>query len=398
MTYPCWKGQMTSLSEYINTKLLHPTSSGVNNIPSLDGVRGVAILMVITCHLFAHSVETGNGFSYILNIAGSSFDIRNVLMPGANGVRLFFILSAFLLFMPYVRANIHGYRKADTTKFYKRRAMRILPAYLLVLCVFALGAWLVKGAPINRVNLFLNIFFIQPFFYFRNDVGPDFIPGTWSLVTEVHFYILMPFIARLFCSLKKGMLVALFLMVTGHYYRAYVVSHITAPGAKFILGHNILAHIDIFGLGMLAALIYVKCTEEEGIPPWIPYMLLISGALAYWWIFNGGLFFIRDYETLLGMSFFMLVLGVVMGLSPVRHFMEWGPLRIVGLISYSMFLINVLLAKYFLGPLMNMLLIKEPLQRLTFNMTAGIVILFVVSMLSYRYIERPFLANKIRHR
>ena len=279
--------------------------------------------------------------------------------------------------------------------------MRILPAYLLVIFVFSLVTWLYNGGPLNRTNLLLNLFFIHPFFFFRNDVGPDFIPGTWSLVTEVHFYLILPVMARFFLSLGRGIFTAISFVALSFFYRAFVATHITALGASwsvsFILGHNILAHIDQFGLGMLAALIYVNKIERGwNISPLVPPMLLIFGVLAYWLTFSGSLPFIKDYETVWGLSFSMVVLGVVAGPSPVRRLMEWGPLRIVGLISYSMFLINVVLAVYLLAPLMNMFLIKEPLQRFAFNMTAGVVILFVVSLLSYLFIEKPFLTNNPR--
>ena len=391
---------MAKLSQFIS-KFLHPTSTGINNIPSLDGVRGVAILMVIVCHFFAFSVITGGGFPIILKISGHPFEINKLLMSGSYGVRLFFFLSAFLLFMPYARTNLLGIKKVDTKLFYRRRVARILPAYLLVLFALSL-AWLVNETPFSWLNFLLNLFFIHPFFPFKNDVGSEFIPGTWSLVTEVHFYLILPWIAWFFSSIKKGALSALTLMVLSFLYRA-CIAYITAPSVNFTLIHNILGHIDIFGLGMLAALIYVKYTEKGciNIPTWIPYLLLasgfllISGFITYRCIHNGRFPpFISDYETLLGLSFFMIVLGVVLGPSPVRQLMEWEPLRIVGLISYSMFLINILLAKYLLSPIMGMLTIIDPLHRLTFNMTVGVVMLLIVSIPLYLYVEKPFLIKK----
>jgi peptidoglycan/LPS O-acetylase OafA/YrhL len=383
------------LNEYINTRFLHPTSSGINNIPSLDGVRGMAILMVITCHLFAHSVVTGGGFPLTFNIAGNCIDVKNLLLSGANGVRLFFILSAFLLFIPYARTTLQSPGIIDIKRFYWRRAMRILPAYLLVLFVLSITIRLGKSEAFNSLNFFLNIFFINPFFFFRQDVGPDFIPGTWSLATEVHFYLILPFIAEFFLSLKRGILTALSLIALSFFYRAYVAAHFTTYPANFILSHNILAHIDQFGLGMLAAFIYVKYSmQQRKFLPWIPYLLVFSGIFIYGWIYNGGLFYIKDFETLLGLSFFMIILGVVSGPSLVRRLMEWGPLRIFGLVSYSMFLLNAIIARDILGPLMDKLLITEPSHRLIFNMTAGMLILFLVSMFSYLYVERPFLIKK----
>lgn len=390
---------MTRLSQYINSRLLHQNSSGVGNIPYLDGVRGLAILMVITIHLFEHSVVTDHGFPIMLNLGKHSFDIKNLFMSGAYGVRLFFVLSAFLLFIPYARTAIRGSGKVDIKRFYWRRIKRILPAYLSVLFVMCLVGWLGHYAQLNKLNFLLNTLFIHPFFFFRNDVYCDFIPGTWSLVTEVRFYLILPFIAWFFLSLKRGVPAALALMTLSFFYRAYIAAHVAAPGPNMILGHNILAHIDIFGLGMLAALIYVKYTEcGWNISPWVPNVLLISGVVVYCRIFSGGIFFLKDFETLLGLSFFVIVIGLVSGPSPARRLMEWEPLRVIGLISYSMFLINDVVAIWVLGPLMNILSITKPFARLAFNMTAGVFALSAISMLSYLYIERPFLTGKKNRR
>ncbi|HEY3347618.1 MAG TPA: hypothetical protein VGK71_08360, partial [Nitrospirota bacterium] len=77
---------------YLSENFLHANSSGISNIPALDGLRGIAILMVVSCHLFAHSVSGGQGFQTGFELFGARVNMQSVMMSGANGVRLFFML------------------------------------------------------------------------------------------------------------------------------------------------------------------------------------------------------------------------------------------------------------------------------------------------------------------
>src|SRR5579885_950733 len=108
-------------------------ASQKSSIAVLDGVRGIAILLVITYHI---GYNTVNGWFY----NKSDQLVESVVTAGASGVTLFFILSGFLLFLPYARSLVSEQRWPLARVFYMRRALRILPGYYLSLFVLILVA------------------------------------------------------------------------------------------------------------------------------------------------------------------------------------------------------------------------------------------------------------------
>src|SRR5215469_6765094 len=104
------------------TRLLLPMDNGARDIRTLDGLRAIAALSIVTFHFYlAERFEfTSWGKEY-----------ANYFYFLASGVHLFFVLSGFLLFLPYARAILHTKALPSAENFYKRRALRILPAYLV---------------------------------------------------------------------------------------------------------------------------------------------------------------------------------------------------------------------------------------------------------------------------
>lgn len=102
-----------------------------NTVAVLDGVRGLAILFVLTFHI---NLMTGEK---VLNWQENPL-VMSILMAGGTGVTLFFVLSGFLLFMPYAKALLFAGRWPLARTFYLRRALRIIPAYYFSLFVLIL--------------------------------------------------------------------------------------------------------------------------------------------------------------------------------------------------------------------------------------------------------------------
>lgn len=158
-------------------------------IPELDGLRGVAILLVLFFHGFASSTLLPRPLLAFARISWS-------------GVDLFFVLSGFLLGGILLDAKASpGYFK----NFYARRAYRILPVYGLTLAVFWLITavwnidsnvtfhWLFSGA----FPWYVYATFTQNFaMTFRGTLGSAWLGATWSLAVEEQFYLTLPLIIR----------------------------------------------------------------------------------------------------------------------------------------------------------------------------------------------------------
>lgn len=158
----------------------------LNHIKELDGIRAIAIILVIIWHYFACQVSN-----------------EQISLPGRmgiawtwSGVDLFFVLSGFLIGrILIVNKESDNYFKT----FYIRRALRIFPPYYLLLIgyMITVGAgyntyffWLLD----NHIPIYSYFLFIQNFYMVIKGFGANWLGATWSLAVEEQFYLLLPLV------------------------------------------------------------------------------------------------------------------------------------------------------------------------------------------------------------
>lgn len=161
----------------------------MKRISQLDGVRGVAVLLVLVWHSFPCLVnaEPGSPLAYASRLFSLTW----------SGVDLFFVLSGFLIAGILLdNRDAPNYFRA----FYLRRVCRIFPLYFLILALFiGLSATSLATSPAFQ-NLFQNPFpfwsyatFTQNFLMgIRGDLGANWLAPTWSLAVEEQFYLFVP--------------------------------------------------------------------------------------------------------------------------------------------------------------------------------------------------------------
>lgn len=147
--------------------------------PALDGLRAIAILLVLARHLVHYWPET-------LDVN----PMTNLAYNGWLGVDLFFTLSGFLishhLLTNWPTTNLEGYIK----KFFVKRALRILPLYIaiILLVTLQLVPFYEPEEPIDHRVISYHVLFVQEYFY------STIIIPLWSLATEEKFYLISPII------------------------------------------------------------------------------------------------------------------------------------------------------------------------------------------------------------
>lgn len=214
---------------------------------NIDAQRGLAIIAVVQHHLLSKSgaYET----------LGLPKVVCDVLDFGWAGVDLFFVLSAYLL-----TANLLRHRDAPgvVTAFYKRRALRILPLYwLLISTGFALHAgWRATGGTddvalwYNEYPLWVYLAFLQNWVAGLKVVWVAlFYAPTWSLAVEEHFYLVLPWLV-LWLPHRRLALVAGVAILAAPLIRVGLDSYVNANAAYAWS----ISRIDAFGWGILLAL------------------------------------------------------------------------------------------------------------------------------------------------
>ncbi len=225
------------------------TRSKMNNIPGtkgripeLDGVRGIAIFLVLVWHYIQNQLhpDAGSPLAWFKQAIGFTW----------SGVDLFFVLSGFLIAGILIdnRDKPHYFKT-----FYLRRICRIFPLYYLNLGIFLLCiAFGLNHAPAvsalfdgNGVPLWSYLTFTQNIFMAaHNSAGPNWLAVTWSLAVEEQFYLLFPFVVRFFPAPRLPLF---FLWIIG----MAVYMRVSLPGLSAYI--NTLWRADSLMMGALLA-------------------------------------------------------------------------------------------------------------------------------------------------
>jgi peptidoglycan/LPS O-acetylase OafA/YrhL len=157
------------------------------HLPALDGVRGLAILMVLLFHFIAQTTAT-NGFERAVNW---------VLSHGLLGVDLFFVLSGFLItgILYDSRSDPDYFRN-----FYMRRVLRIFPLYYGVLAVVFLVVPLIPAlrgselVALREHQAWAWLYAVNVYLALKGGWVLSYIEHFWSLAVEEHFYLVWPLV------------------------------------------------------------------------------------------------------------------------------------------------------------------------------------------------------------
>jgi peptidoglycan/LPS O-acetylase OafA/YrhL len=227
-------------------KAADPFFSGRKHFPELDGLRGVAILLVLATH-YVMVAPTANWFER---------GVKSICNHGWAGVDLFFVLSGFLITgILYDCKGQEGYFK----NFYARRFLRIFPLYYGFLTVLLLGMLAVTlmsnqlGGPPHLANLWR----VQPYLWtYTFNIACAFGHGSahlgqlWSLSVEEQFYMVWPLVIFA-CSRKTAMRVCVVLIFTALLLRLLLTLFLPQVDVYFLTP----TRMDPLAMGALAALL-----------------------------------------------------------------------------------------------------------------------------------------------
>jgi peptidoglycan/LPS O-acetylase OafA/YrhL len=165
-------------------------------IAEVDGLRFVAISAVVLYHLSQHTLTRLMDGASVL--PGERW-LTELLDLGHYGVQLFFVLSGFLLALPFAKWRLGLGERPSLRAYYLRRLTRIEPPYLVAMVLLFIGpplfaSWMATGWSLWPNLLASLVYQHNLIFHGTNPINPV----TWSLEIEVQFYMLAPFLAAVY--------------------------------------------------------------------------------------------------------------------------------------------------------------------------------------------------------
>ena len=364
-------------------------------IPGLDGLRGIAFLLVFGIH-------------------------TEYLGFGWTGVQLFFVLSGFLItgILLEMKTGLPG--KDYFVKFYGRRFLRIFPLYYFYLfAMWGVTSWLFSHSyRRNYMRLFQSqlpyaLSYVYNFFYGSSAFAHQkFVEHFWSLSVEEQFYVIWPLLLFLVPRkyLKKLFLALIalgpFLRIALFFaYKFHVVPWFRDEAVWGIYAFP-LSHLDAFAFGAYVSQFSIPKARQQffvllAAVPIIGFaaQYAATGSFGMWQDLGYPFSLPKAYQFVWGYSllnyWFAVTIYAVAREGLFNRFLEMKVLKYLGKISYGMYVYHLAII-WFVARIRDFLPISgEPMAKFLTALIA-LPITVLVASLSYYFMEKPLLNLKNR--
>lgn len=336
----------------------------VRAIPALDGLRGLAVLLVLA----SHAANVGLPVLPGLSLSGT----------GKSGVYLFFVLSGYLLTRILLAKPAAAWRQGHTWADYAwRRVLRIWPLYLVVLLTSAaLTAFGVAWWP----------FALDGAALVRHLLLQDGVSVLWSIPVEFKYYLWLPLVALGF-RLARGPWLAGLLLAALLAFAAWL----WPAGASLVNDIRLGPYLPLFFCGAFAAWVSLRWQASLGVGTRgaallgaLAFIALVATVPSVWRLLvdsAAGNDVNHRWFLFFGVAWSALLLAVVHGPEWLRRPFEWTALRWSGRVSFSAYLWHMPVLALVMGPM--------GLDGVV-ALLALLVGTALASWLSYRLFEAPF--------
>jgi peptidoglycan/LPS O-acetylase OafA/YrhL len=326
----------------------------MNRIPTLDGWRGIAILLVIVAHVQVF-------------LLGHTFQGYAWLNFGQHGVSIFFVLSGYLITTLLLEED-----KIDLKRFYLRRFFRLMP------CAWAYLAFVGILASVRHVHIIGSdtwscLFFFRNYYPAVETQSNLLTTHFWSLSLEEQFYLTWPPLL-VFVGRKWGLRAVAGSAVGCAVFRLIYWNSYARPG--FGMRSEVRVDALLVGCGLAFLL------KRDAVRAWI----IQYGAAVFWICVPIFVWHVYRYQALIPLSESILIATMIActsvhpGSVPGRV-LEWQHLKFTGMMSYSFYVWQQLFLRHSWGPF-------------------GILLLGAVGIGSWLLIEQPCirLGRRLEHR
>jgi len=386
------KGDSRTVPQCLACAKIADVTPKSDRVPSLDGIRGLAIGLVLLCH----------GFLPLANLPNHPIASRIIGLGRLtwSGVDLFFVLSGFLIGGILLDAVES---KRYFAPFYIRRAHRILPLYGAVLAFVFLVPLLRSSATVwivNRIPLAYCVGFLQNVWMAKQAAfGGNILGVTWSLAVEEQFYLTLPITVRYLSRPRLWWVIGAAVVGAPLLRLCLNLKLPHGPIASYVL---MPCRADALGLGVAAALVarspklwelVVRCRKFLYVALWAMlvavFILLVSGFESF-----TNQFFGLEY-SLLAVLYFLLLLSTLTS-KRLEAVFSLRPIRYLGMIAYGLYLFHI----GCLSAVHTIAIRIHPAESGWANLAVssiGIGLTMLLAAVSWQYFEKPLIRRGHRY-
>lgn len=368
-------------------------SSGKTYFDNLDGLRFFCFLSVFLFHSFhteIPAVKESGIFHFVkFTLFGNGF----------LGVNFFFVLSGFLITYLLIKEKLRNGR-IHIVNFWIRRVLRIWPLYFACVfygfVIFPYTKIMAGAQPNETANIWYYLGFISNFDYINKGL-PD-SPGLgvlWSVAIEEQFYLVWPVILSLF-AVRKFWIPLVAILAGSLVFRAFNDVY------KLHEMHT-LSCIGDMALGGLGAWLILQknwfAKKIQDVPRW--FIVLMYAAFIFVFLFRDEYllsnYWLRVFERLFISS---IMLFIILEQCYAKHsFYKMGNFKTVsrlGLVTYGLYCLHFILISLLVGVSKKLGTNTSTWQVVLMEPAVSLVLTIIVSFISFRFFETPFLKLKER--
>ncbi|MGZ8544057.1 MAG: acyltransferase family protein [Flavisolibacter sp.] len=341
-------------------------------LPEIDGLRFLAIFSVVVILHITHYLD--EKFYGGTLVPGGYW--KNFVLEGGSGVALFFVISGFILSLPFARWRLLNGEPVKLGNYFLRRLTRLEPPYIIALIILFIGhVWVLRQFSFEELfpHFLASLIYLHCFIY---DSVPWVLPVAWSLEVEVQFYILGPIFFLVFLIRSRWVrwvLLVLAILLNSFYW----------------FGHwgevHLLVYLHHFLMGILLADLYT-CR--------VPLFKNKALGLVIGIISLSGFLFIPTINSGIGIALkmtcmFLLVHTVLMN-EGMKKMFTLNAFVIIGGMCYSIYLLHYAIVSALGFALLPLGKSYNTWQVIPLALLMALAVL-LISSLYFLWVEKPFM-------
>lgn len=372
------------------------------HLPALTGIRAWAALWVFLFHAWLISGPR----RLEMSLAGIELDFTPFVSIGWAGVLIFFVLSGFLLGLPFAQWQAGLRTRPDFKRYVLRRIARVFPAYYAQLfLLLALAAWLsYPVVDLDGVGLFKHLFML----FMPPPVGAEpMVKVWWTLTVELSFYLVLPLLAVMLAPGRWVWLLISCLAAMWAWRHGMAIWLADAPIDRRVIATSQLpGSLDSFGLGLLAAYAHthrqrlpraLRLALGSGMATVLALLIVVVAIyamhMAYRQYWSDHLIF-YVWSPVFALAVATLILAAAGGCRLATWLFANRMMAFVGVISYSLYLWHIPILTWFS---LSGLFAAIPGYRFPWVLLLSLPLALLTAALSYMLVERPFLRLRRTH-